>query len=150
MRRIRGDAGVVGGVEVLPFGVLTFLVGSLLVANAWAVVDAKLMVSSAAHAAARAYVEAPDAPTARAEATRAVTEAASSYGRDPAKISVRVEHEDGRAWRRCVRVLVTVDYPIDVVALPWIGGFGHGFHPTSTQSEIIDPYRAGLPGAVAC
>lgn len=150
MTRLRGDAGVVGGVEVLPFGVLTFLVGSLLVANAWAVVDAKLMVSSAAHAAARAYVEAPDPSTARAVATRAVTDAASNYGRNPAKVSVRVEHEDGRTWRRCVRVRVTVDYPVDAVAVPWIGGFGHGFDARSTQSEIIDPYRAGLPGAVEC
>ena len=32
------DAGMVGGVEALPFGLLVFVVGSLLVANAWAVV----------------------------------------------------------------------------------------------------------------
>jgi hypothetical protein len=36
--RDRGDdRGQVGGIEVLPFGLLVFVVGTLLVANAWAV-----------------------------------------------------------------------------------------------------------------
>ena len=42
---------------MLPFGVLIFVVGSLLIANAWAVVDAKLATTAAAREAARAYVE---------------------------------------------------------------------------------------------
>jgi hypothetical protein len=32
------DSGQVGGIEALPFGLLVFVVGALLVANAWAVV----------------------------------------------------------------------------------------------------------------
>ena len=36
--RCRGDAGQVGGIEALPFGLLVFVVGTLLIANAWAVV----------------------------------------------------------------------------------------------------------------
>ena len=32
-----GDAGQVGGIEALPFGLLVFVVGATLVANAWAV-----------------------------------------------------------------------------------------------------------------
>jgi hypothetical protein len=31
------DAGVVGGIEALPFGLLVFVLGATLVANAWAV-----------------------------------------------------------------------------------------------------------------
>ena len=54
------DCGQVGGIEVLPFGLLVFIVGTLLVANAWAVVDAKLAVTSAAREAVRSYVEADD------------------------------------------------------------------------------------------
>ena len=45
MRRMRrwdglmaDDRGQVGGIEALPFGLLVFVVGALLVANAWAVV----------------------------------------------------------------------------------------------------------------
>jgi hypothetical protein len=48
------DAGMVGGIETLPFGLLVFVVGSLLVAQAWAVVDAKLAVDAAASRAATA------------------------------------------------------------------------------------------------
>ena len=34
----RTDAGQVGGIEALPFGLLVFVIGALLVANCWAVV----------------------------------------------------------------------------------------------------------------
>ena len=56
--RAGGDGGQVGGIEALPFGLLVFVVGALLVANAWAVVDAKLAVDAAARQATRHYVEA--------------------------------------------------------------------------------------------
>ena len=81
--RLRGDHGVVGGIEVLPFGVLIFVVGSLLVANAWAVVDTKFMVTSAAREAARTYVEAPDQGTAMARARIGVADAIAGQGPQP-------------------------------------------------------------------
>lgn len=148
--RLRGDAGVVGGIEVLPFGVLTFVVGSLLVANAWAVVDTKFMVTSAAREAARAYVEAPDQGTAMTRARIGVADAIAGQGRDPTKARVRVDHDHGRAWGRCVRVVATVGYRVPALTLPWIGGYGHGFDVVAAHSEIIDPYRAGLPGPAEC
>lgn len=150
MTRLRGDAGVVGGVEVLPFGLLTFVVATLIVANAWAVVDARLMVASAAQAAARAYVEAPDQPTAATAARRAVLDATASYGRNPAGTSVQVVHQDGRPWGRCVRATATVHHPIPAIALPWIGGFDHTIDVAASRSEVVDPFRAGLTGAARC
>ena len=59
-RRCADERGAVGGIEVLPLGMLVLVVGTLLVVNAWAVVDAKLAASAAAREAARAYVEAGD------------------------------------------------------------------------------------------
>ncbi len=150
MARLQGDAGVVGGVEVLPFGVLIFVVGSLLVANAWAVVDAKFMVTSAAREAARAYVEAPDPAAAVARARSGVADAIAGQGRNPDRAHLRIDHDHGRAWGRCVRVVATVDYRVPALTLPWIGGYGHGFDVVATHSEIIDPYRAGLPGLAEC
>ena len=44
--RIRGDHGMVAGIEALRFGLLVFVVGSLLVANAWAVVASAAPVTS--------------------------------------------------------------------------------------------------------
>jgi hypothetical protein len=149
-RRLSGDRGVVGGVEVVPFGVLVFVVGSLLVANAWAVVDAKLMVTSAAREAARAYVEAPDGATAVARARANASDAIIGHGHDPRRVRLRVDHEGGQAWGRCVRVGATAEYPIPALSLPWIGGYGHTFDVTARHSELIDPYRAGLPGPARC
>lgn len=148
--RLCGDAGVVGGVEVLPFAVLTFVVGSLLVANAWAVVDAKLAVTSASREAVRRYVEAPDQAHATANARRIAQETMDGHGRDPASMQLRIEHEGGRPWARCTRVQVTVTYPIPALALPWLGGYGHGFDATASHSEIIDPFRSGVPGEGTC
>ena len=141
---------MIGGIEVLPFGVLIFVVGSLLVANAWAVVDTKFMVTSAAREAARAYVEAPDQGTGMARAQVGVADAVAGQGRNPNHAHVRVDHDHGRAWGRCVRVVATVGYRVPALTLPWIGGYGHGFDVAAKQSEIIDPYRAGLPGLAEC
>lgn len=149
-RRLTGDEGVVGGAEVLPFGVLIFVVGSLLVANAWAVIDAKLMVTSAAREAARAYVEAPDQSTALARARAVSSDVITGHGRDPNRARLRVDHEGDRPWGRCVRIVATVDYPIPALGLPWIGGYGHRFDAGAAHSELIDPYRAGLSGIAAC
>jgi hypothetical protein len=159
-RRRGGDRGQVGGIEVLPFGLLVFVVGTLLVANAWAVVDAKLAVDAAAREAARHFVEA-DVPAAddfgdaEAAARRAGYEALAAHGREAARSTVQLaalESPDGQVgFARCARATFTARYDVPVLRLPWIGGFGSGLDVTSRHSELIDPYRDGVPGsAEAC
>jgi hypothetical protein len=148
--RARGDRGFVGGAEVLPFAVLTFVVGSLMVANAWAVVDAKMAVTSGAREATRVYVEAPDQPTAATRARVVARDVIDGHGRHGDRLRLQIDHADGRAWGRCTRVIVTASYPVPAVSLPWIGGFGRSFDAVATHSELIDPYRAGLPGTASC
>jgi hypothetical protein len=159
--RNRGDdRGQVGGIEVLPFGLLVFVVGTLLIANTWAVIDAKLAVDAAARQAARHFVEA-DVPAARdfgdaeAAARRAGYEALAAHGREEARSTVELtalESPDGQAgFSRCARATFTASYDVPVLHLPWIGGFGSGLDVTSSHSELIDPYRDGVPGsAEAC
>jgi hypothetical protein len=156
----RDDAGQIGGVEVLPFAVLICVVGVLLVSNIWAVVDAKLAVDAAAREATRQYVEAEvvrsgDEPGAAAAATEAGLAALAAHGRDRSR---------GRVWRdelvapsgqggyvRCARVTFRASYQVPALTLPWIGGFGRAFAVESHHSEVIDPYRDGVPGvAAAC
>ena len=60
MKRLRGDAGQVGGIEAVPFGLLVLLVGILVLAHTWAVVDAKFVTAGTAREATRAFVEAAD------------------------------------------------------------------------------------------
>jgi hypothetical protein len=142
----RSDAGQFAGIEALPFGVLIFVIGSLLVTNAWAVIDAKLAVSSAAREGARTYVEAPpDVAVAEARATVAAQDALEGHGRDPDRADIGVANPAG-SFTRCTRVTATVTYRLPAVTLPVIGGYGRGFSVTSHHSEIIDPWRDDLPG----
>lgn len=146
-RRFVDEAGL-GGIEVLPFGVLTFVIGTLLVANAWGVIDAKAAATAAAREAARTFVEAPSPIDAHAGATAAAREAMAGHGRDPERAIVTVEGP----FARCAPVLVRVTYPVPAIHLPWIGGFGEAFRVQARHSEIVDPYRSGALGteAAAC
>lgn len=148
--RVRGDDGMVGGLEVLPFGVLTFVVGALLVANAWAVVDARYLATNAAREAVRTYVEAPEEASALGHARRAASEVATAHGRDPNDVTIELAHQDGTSWSRCTRVSATVRLAVPALQLPWIGGFGTAFDVESRHSEIVDPFRSGVPGIARC
>jgi len=136
------DDGFVGGIESLPFGLLVFIVGTLLVANAWAVVDAKLASASAAHEAARTYVETvvggDSGPAARA-ASAAAVEAIEGHGRDPDRMTFSIT--PGGALARCQAIEATVTYRVPTLTVPLVGGFGQGFTVRATDSEIIDPFR---------
>jgi hypothetical protein len=146
----RDDRGFAGGIEALPFGVLIFVVGSLLVTNAWAVIDAKVAVTAASREATRAYVESPDGWSAPVAAQIAMTQAMAGHGRDPARSSMHVEHAAGAPFERCVLVSIEVRHPVPALSLPFIGGYGQGFEVTSTHSEVIDPFRDGLSGDGRC
>ena len=147
-RRCRRDeAGQVAGIEAVPFGLLVFVVGALVVSNAWAVVDAKATVAAAAREATRAYVEAPAGTDALAAARAAAEEGLRGNGRDPARLRLTPETA---GLLRCQRVTFVASYPVPAVGLPWIGGHGEGFTATARHSEIVDPYRTGLPAGGRC
>lgn len=145
-RRGRGEDGQVGGLEALVFGVLVFVLGTLVVANAWGVIDAKMAVTSAAQQAARAFVQAPSEQVANQEAQAAATQALVDAGRDPSRMSVVVIG----TLERCSRVVAVVRYRVPLAAVPLLGGLGSGFVASSQHSELVDPYRTGLPGQAQC
>jgi hypothetical protein len=149
--RIRSDdCGQMGGIEALPFGVLIFVVGSLLIANAWAVVDAKFVTTSAAREAARTYVEADDGNQAAYLAGDAARRAVTGHGRDPSRVVVEITHADDRPFQRCTRITASATYTVPAISLPFIGGYGEAFTVTSEHSEIVDPFRDGLPVGGGC
>ncbi|MBI2708690.1 MAG: hypothetical protein HYX34_03225 [Actinobacteria bacterium] len=134
--------GVAGGFEALPFGVLIFVIGSLLVLNGWAVVDGKLTASAAAREAARAYVEAPSAAAGRGAARSAAEEVVRNMRRDPARL--RLGLPDDSAFFRCNAVTVDADLRVATIRLPVIGGTGGTYVVHGRQTEIVDPLRSGL------
>lgn len=137
-RRVETDeVGQVGGIEGLVFGVLVFVFGTLLVGNAWAVVDAKSAASAAAREATRAYVESAG----EAAAVEAGLLAFEGHGRSRARATVtRAAGE----LVRCDRVVFEAAYVVPLVSVPVIGGAGRGLRVTSRHSEVVDPYRGGL------
>lgn len=145
----RDDRGQVAGVEALPFGILLFVVGALLVANAWAVIDAKMTVTSAAREAGRSYVEASRPDEARTQADAAAREAVRAHGRNPDRATI-VGPDPAEAFTRCNRITFAVTYPVPALTLPFIGGFGHAFDVTATHSELVDPFRNDVPGEAVC
>ena len=146
MRRGRGDRGFVGGAEAMIFGVLVFVVGSVLVVSLWATVAAKIAVTAAAHEGARAYVEAADEASAHRDADRAAAQVLDAHHRQlagPIEIT--------GAFARCAQVTVTVHAELPAVSLGWLGGLGRRT-VTARASEVVDPYRsaADLPEGVGC
>ena len=128
---------------------LLFVVGALLVANAWAVIDAKMATDSAAREAARTYVEAADHDAGLADATAAARDAITGQGRDGDRLELRgpASADD---FFRCNRITFSATYVVPAFALPLIGGFGSGIRVTSSHSELIDPFRDGVGGEAAC
>lgn len=131
--------------EVIPFGVLTFVVGALLVANAWAVIDAKMAVSAAAREATRAFVEAPVDADPMALADAAARSAIAGAGRDPARLVLTPLEAE---FARCETARFEASYRVPAVVVPWIGGLGSGFTATARYAEVVDPYRSGVPRTV--
>lgn len=147
--RVRDDRGQAGGWEVVPFGLLVFVIGTLLIANVWAVIDAKFAVVDAARAGARAYVRADNGPAAATASSRAAAAAIAAHHRS----RDRVAYPEPRAlprFERCAVVVVTVRDTIPALSLPFIGGLGRGVTVVGQQREIVDPYRSGLPAGGAC
>jgi len=152
-RRFRCEDGYVGGAEAIPLGILVLFAGTLIVVNAWAVVDARLVTATAAREAVRAYVEAAPATDAGATARQAWAEAELAanqvmveHGRRPDRFSVRPTLT-GPAYARCQRVAITATYELPAVTVPLVGGFLSGLAVSSTASEIVDPFRDGLEGS---
>lgn len=135
------------GLEGLVFGVLLFVFGTLLVVNAWAVVDAKLAASAAAREATRAFVEATSSEAALGVADDAGRRAFAGYGRSTDRAELRLVEG---AWVRCARVTFEAAYRLPALHVPVLGGLGEGFRVAARHSEVVDPHRSGLGGGGDC
>lgn len=132
---------------MLAFGVLVFVVGTLVVANAWAVVDAKFAADSAARQGARTYVETGrSGAEAEGPAVASAMATLASLHRDTGAVVFPV----AGGYGRCARITFRVSTPVPVFHLPWVGSAGPGFTVTAIHSELVDPYRSGLPGEAVC
>lgn len=149
MSRSRGEAGFVGGFAGLLFGLAIFVIGTLLAAYAWSVVETKAAASAAAREAARSYVQAPDSTTGIDTARQAALAALSGRVANPGAASVSLT---SGVFGRCQRITIAVTYPAPALQLPLVKTIGPlgGHLVRAEHSEVVDPYRSGLPGTAAC
>ncbi len=142
----RDESGVVGA-EVLPFVVLVFVVGTLVFAQAWAALDAKLAAIAGASEAARTFVEYPGRSSADAAgaAVAAGTAAISGYGINGDRAVVAL---GSPRLGRCMRVTFEASQEVPRLALPQLRR--SPMVVRARASEIVDPFRHGLGGQAPC
>lgn len=173
LRRLHTDQdGLSAGAEALVFGVLVFVIGSLIALNGWAVLDADLAVDAAAREATRTIVEAGGAPRTTMVGTAADGEVVGpvrdvavatmvGHGKDPAHLpdpegfAVRLvddpwAHGSAAGPVRCAPVTVHVSYPVQGIRLPVVGGWQTPIRVVGEHTEIVDPFRTGLEGTADC
>jgi hypothetical protein len=71
----------------------------------------------------------------------------AGYGRDIARLDLVLV---AGGFSRCSRVTFETRYPVPMISIPLLGRAGTGFTVRARHSEIVDPYRRGLPGEAAC
>lgn len=147
VNRPRRDSSGVVGAEVLPFLVLVFVGGTLVLAQATAALDAKIAAVAGAREAARSFSEhrGPRSADAVDAAIGAGMRAMSGY-----RLSGEASVQPVGAARlhRCERV--TFEATREVPRLALLGG---GWSPVTVgarSSEIVDPFRHGLDGRAPC
>jgi hypothetical protein len=136
----------VGGIEALLFGLLVLVLGTLVVANAWGVIDAKVAAAGAAREATQTFVQAPAGSDPTALARVAAVRAIVAQGRDATRMTMLVSGD----LTRCSRVVAEVRYRVPLIVVPALGGMGSGFTASARHSELVDPYRSGLPRTASC
>lgn len=118
----------------------------LVIADAWGVVDTKMAISAAARYAAHTFVEAPSPAVASQDATAAALADLAASGRTRSGATVSVTG----SLARCALVTVVVSYRAHLVRVPLLGLSAGHVTVRAHQSEMVDPYRNGLPGVAGC
>ena len=138
------QAGFVAGLEALAFGVLIFAIGTLIVLNGWAVVDAKFASNAAAREAVRAVVEAPaGTPTSdlHQRATGAAHQAFAAHGHEPGRVDVTPEGP--LTLERCAEISIATSVQVSSVIVPGVMETPE-WNVSSRYQQVVDPFRSGL------
>lgn len=146
--RSRSEQGSVGGIEGVLFGVLIFVLGILVVVNAWGVVDAKMATSAAAREAARAYVEGTTESAAFTNARTAADGAMAGHNR--ALTNLAITGDVGDHYRRCEPIIATVATKVSRIPIGLLGHAAGTYMVSASHAEVVDPYKAGLEGTASC
>ena len=131
------ERGQVGGVESIPFGVLVFIVGTLIAVNGWAWLSTHRAADSIAREYLRTYTEQHSETEARAAASDVAGIIIESRSISPDRVTINAPttHEP------CELAEVTVAIAIPAMRLPFITNLG-ARTVAVTHVERMDPYRS--------
>ena len=130
-----GERGLVAGAEALAVGALVLLAGMALMVNAWAVVDTRMALDSAAREYLRTYTEADSRNEAAAAATSAAT---GVLGRRVATTAIEDLTE---TFGPCAPARVRMTSEVPVMHIPFLDA-GWGVHTVTVDAaELIDAHR---------
>jgi hypothetical protein len=143
----RDQSGQIAGIEAIAFGFLVLVIGVLVISQAWGVIDAKTAAREAALEGARTYVTAnvSDAVDADSLATAAAQSTLADFGYAP--VVGTGDRLAAGSFERCSVVTWEVSVRVPAFRLPWISGGPSFFTASAFESERVDPYRSGVPGA---
>jgi flavin-binding protein dodecin len=137
------ESGQLGGMEAIAFGLLVLIVGTLLISNAWGVIDAKSAASEAARQAARTYATAP--VTQASEAAALASQSAANTLGEMGWSAVANQLTQG-TFERCAVITWEVAVRVPAFKLPWLAAGPSFFTASAYDSQRVDPYRSGVPG----
>ncbi len=146
--RERDEAGVVG-FEVLPFLVIVFVLGTLVFAQFWAVLDAKLTTASAAREATRTFVEQPGPAGTNAASRQALDAGRRVLTGNQLTSKGTIKPVGSLSLRRCDRVTFEARTTVPNMA-PARSANRAQIVVVSRHTEVVDPLRSGLTGKARC
>lgn len=145
-RRCHGEAGFVAGLEGVVFGLLVLVAGTIVVLNAWSVLQTRRVLDGAAREYLRAYTEGDDPADARSGARRALQAVLDGERRRPAGgPNVRLEEPDETRFGPCAEATISIWAEVPAARVPFIGTFG-STTVRVTHSELVDAHREIEPG----
>ncbi len=134
--RRRNDRGQVAGIETLAFGVLVFVIGTLIATNAWSIVTTRTSGQAIAREYLRAYTDERSAPDALRAGRRTALLVADRRGVPAGRLTI----DDPDRFGPCQMARVRVEIEVPLVRLPLLGEVGQTT-VTIESDERIEPYR---------
>ncbi|UDY35791.1 hypothetical protein [Dermatobacter hominis] len=137
-KRDRGERGAVAGLEGVMLGVLVLVTGTLLVINAWSVLQARRTLDGAAREYLRAYTQADEPSGADAAGRRALLDVLG--GERGTVDGVTVEAPDPSTFGPCATATVTLSIVVPAARLPFVGPVA-STTVAVTHTELVDAHR---------
>jgi hypothetical protein len=132
----RSERGQAAGVETIPFGILVFIAGLLLVVNVWASVDARMAADAAARDYLRAYTAAATVAEAQQEGAASARRSLAARIGASARATVAAPTQP---FGPCLPATVRIDIRVPAIAAPFLGTFGERT-VTATLTELVQPF----------